>query len=372
MLITRIFPSNGFGIVEIESISFGVLAAWGNSWVLQPKKCFMILSSTEFFQAKSSRSTLGSQWGLNNSFLPIIGTEKDGKTSLLEAFLQFQISSGPTRTPVVVKLIQNSNELEPKCLFEGEIDYTPINNIPEKLNLKTNEKKWRWSKVKDYPIIITIFNKNYFNITLVDTPEIRMNATDSRSSEVNEMIKKYAQNRFIICMEQSTSEYCNMQSPKFLETIDPTLQRTVFVFSKFDNRFKSFKNENEINNYFDSGIQKFSNDSFFVRLRSEYSNQSFHSYLLHNHLELLKKSIKLGMDEKKYSKYFGFFKIKNFLENRWIAYVVLAWLKYFSDYFKFQRKLSQILLHPSRDIEMFMMIEKKNWDLICNLLHIFP
>ena len=63
-----------------------------------------------------------------------------------------------------------------------------------------------------------------------DTPE------DIRSM-VRELIAP--PNRTILFLQQSSVEWCNSMFLSVIQEVDPALQRTILVTSKFDNRLKA-------------------------------------------------------------------------------------------------------------------------------------
>ena len=86
------------------------------------------------------------------------------------------------------------------------------------------------------------------------------------------MVKELAAppNRIILFLQQSSVEWCSSLWLHVVQQVDPTLQRTLLVASKFDNRLKEFSSRWEVDRYLSaSGFLPAGVRPFFVALPKE-------------------------------------------------------------------------------------------------------
>jgi hypothetical protein len=120
--------------------------------------------------------------------------------------------------------------------------------------------------------------------------------------------------RIIVCLEQSTVEWCNTQVKPIISTIDPKLERTIFVTTKFNNRANQFKDKSEAESYMEGN----GTATWFISLPSgpsarNLTDSKFRDKIRESYLSDFKLLSRLNVDEKSREK-FGFFNLKRNLE----------------------------------------------------------
>ena len=116
---------------------------------------------------------------------------------------------------------------------------------------------------------------------------------------VLDLIKKPS--RIIVCLEQSTVEWCNVQVRTFVQTVDPDLSRTVLVTTKFNNRTNQFKNKQDVDKYLEDAHK--TKEVFFISLPSgvrgrDLTEEEFKEAMKRVYLEDLKVLLTLNFNEK--------------------------------------------------------------------------
>ena len=112
--------------------------------------------------------------------------------------------------------------------------------------------------------------------TRTDTPgfilKARQGEPESTPDDILAMVKELAAppNRIILFLQQSSVEWCSSLWLHVVQQVDPTLQRTLLVASKFDNRLKEFSSRWEVDRYLSaSGFLPAGVRPFFVALPKE-------------------------------------------------------------------------------------------------------
>jgi hypothetical protein len=109
-----------------------------------------------------------------------------------------------------------------------------------------------------------------------DTPgfilKARQGEPETTPDDILHMVKELAAppNRIILFLQQSSVEWCSSLWLHVVQQVDPSLQRTLLVASKFDNRLKEFSSRWEVDRYLSaSGFLPSGVRPFFVALPKE-------------------------------------------------------------------------------------------------------
>lgn len=218
-------------------------------------------------------------------------------------------------------MVNDTNFETPLCTFykEGmkglESEPTPVDKIESEIKKRTNDVCGT-SNVSSLPIILNVRYKYCTTLTIYDTPGFRKGEDDPLGEKIQKMVLKILQqkHRMIICLEQSTVEWCNTQVRPLISIVDPKFERTIFITTKFNNRLNQFKDREECNGYLDSNGLPF----FFLSLPSgpnarNLSAEKFKQKIREVYLSDLSSLLRLNYDQK-YKERLGFFAIKNHLE----------------------------------------------------------
>lgn len=160
-------------------------------------------------------------------------------------------------------------------------------------------------KVSSKPIFLRVEYKYCANLTIYDTPGFRKGKNDILGEKIMRMVSLYMKekHRIIVCLEQSTVEWCNVEVRPIVEQVDPDLSRTILITTKFNNRVNQFKNKKEVDMYFnDSGCLR-DKKMFFISLPSgrnarDLTEDEFKQKLKEVHLSDFKTLCELNVDKR--------------------------------------------------------------------------
>lgn len=263
----------------------------------------------------------------------VVGMQSDGKSSFVEALLGFQFNTIDTqigtRRPLMLQMQNDLKYDKPCCYFMNEDDglfsetATPVFEIENEIRRRTEAVCGR-DGVSAKVIGIKVLYKYCSNLTIYDTPGFRKGAlNDPLSDKIYKMNTIFMQepNKLIVCLEQSTVEWCNTQMRPIIRQVDPNFERTIFVTTKFNNRVNQFKNREEIDGYLSTDGQiPILDRVFFISLPSgiearDLTSDEFKEKILETYLDDYKMLCKIGFDEKKFKNQLGFLNLKKHLES---------------------------------------------------------
>lgn len=196
--------------------------------------------------------------GLQCPEIVVVGMQSDGKSSFVEALLGFHFNivstNIGTRRPLILQMMNNMACKEPRCRFrmedkeEFESYTTPVQSLSREIVRRTNEEVGNDKNiVSNKPIILRVEFERCANLTIYDTPGFRIGGDLDLSNKIKSMVLKLMSKpeRLIVCLEQSTVEWANTISLEYCREVDPSLKRTIFVSTKFDNRIKELRTKDE-------------------------------------------------------------------------------------------------------------------------------
>jgi succinate dehydrogenase flavin-adding protein (antitoxin of CptAB toxin-antitoxin module) len=257
--------------------------------------------------------------------------QSDGKSSFVEALLGFQFNMVDTnigtRRPLILQMHNDSSHEKPHCLFwdqdlKGEnLKPTLVKDLEGEIKRRTDEVCGP-DGVSSIPIILNIHYKYCANLTIIDTPGFRKGDNDPLGAKIEKMVMNLlkAKERVIVCLEQSTVEWCNSQVRPMIQRVDPNFARTVIVSTKFNNRNNQFRDREEVDKYLSTDSQiKNPKQVFFISLPSGHGTrdlreEEFKDKILEIYLQDYKLLSKIGFDQEKYKPQLGFFNLKRYLE----------------------------------------------------------
>lgn len=263
----------------------------------------------------------------------IVGMQSDGKSSFIEALLGFQFNAVDTqigtRRPLLLQMNNNKDYVdEPLCTFMRE-DFTgwedrstPAKELEREIRRRTEERCGP-TDVSSVPIIIQVQYAYCSNLNIYDTPGFRKGKDDPLKPRIAKMNQKLLsdKNRLIVCLEQSTVEWCNTQIRPIIRSVDPKFERTIFIATKFGNRVNQFKSETEINGYLSTdGCLPNVERVFYMSLPSGVEARSlddpreYQRAIVETYLSDYETLCKIGFDYRRYRKQIGFMRVQQFLE----------------------------------------------------------
>eukprot|EP00210_Caulerpa_lentillifera_P005392 g5154.t1 len=268
-----------------------------------------------------------------------VGGRSDGKSSLLEAFLGFRFNIREveigTRRPLIAQMIHDPTALQPRCRLQNEDDdeygppIVPETAIASAIQQRTEVHLAKLGNVSvsSKPIVMRTEFAFCPNLTIIDTPGLILKANteeaDSTPNDILEMVKAHAlpSNRLILFLQQSSVEWASSLWMHIIQEVDPQLQRTVFVCSKFDNRLKEFQHKWEVDKYLSAtGYLPSQLRPFFVALpkdRKVSTSEEWRRSIQDvdtSVFEYLRSKVNGGFDERRYGSRVGFGNLKQFLE----------------------------------------------------------
>lgn len=202
---------------------------------------------------QSALAVVGNYEPVDLPYIALLGTKSSGKTSVLESILGKSFlprgTGGVTQTPVVVKMVKNSDKGK-----QSLINNTDSNNITEWVEfLHKHEKVYIDGKaVRDeiesrtkylvgankdiFQIVLTIFNQ-LCDLTFVDLPGLPTgDQLSNDDKQVLKMIVSYAKpsNSIILVVLPADTDPSTSESLQLAKNLDPEGARTIVVVTKLD------------------------------------------------------------------------------------------------------------------------------------------
>jgi len=300
----------------------------------------------------------------------IVGSQSVGKSSIINALLgvQFNLVASEIGTvcPIIIRMENDPEYDEPFCMFfkddvpdELESKETPIDQVAKEIEKRSQKRQLEEkSKISSVPIVMKIKYKECVNIVVYDTPGFRrLDISDSKdreqfgdeniSQKIEDMVMGIIskQNKTIVALEQSSNEWCSMDIIDKIKKVDPELDRTIMIMTKFDQRSSSFRNPLSAQSYILNGINSLGikQERFFlVSLPHKTKTVEYDSveYLKSMKGCYLKDIIKMKLndcDESHGIEQIGFVRARQFLQNYMID-------QYKNNLHKMYDKFSEIIL----------------------------
>jgi dynamin 1-like protein len=172
----------------------------------------------------------------------VIGPQSCGKSSILEQIIQKDIlprgNNLVTRCPIIINLHSTKGE-EYVEFPDGEIihDFSQV-----KKRIKSRMKKvcGKNQGIVDTEIIIFIYLKNIFSLTLVDLPGLTKIPKGDQPHDIEDQIEKLiykytsGENSFILAIINANVDIVNSEALKMASKVDSEGKRTLGVVTKID------------------------------------------------------------------------------------------------------------------------------------------
>lgn len=179
----------------------------------------------------------------------LLGSKGVGKTSLIEAIVGAPLmGAGMTNRPVHLTFVNNPTRETPRITlkrdpllkefnYDQEVD---LKSLPRQLAKRNKDES-------DLAIVILYEYRYTLNFTLIDTPGVIVGDADSEA--LAKVVLTPSHRHILCCIDASDAAEHIADMVKMLQTIDPELSRTTFVFNKFHSRIRSINATSEINAY---------------------------------------------------------------------------------------------------------------------------
>lgn len=268
----------------------------------------------------------------------VVGMQSDGKSTFIEGLLGFQFNivdtNIGTRRPLIIQMVNDPECDTPICRFKREDDREdgssdedgmfenetyPVNKLSMELMRRTDKKTGKNKHcVSDSPIVLRVRFAKCANLTIYDTPGFRLGGVDSLRRDIEDMVMKLIQpeHRIIVCLEQSTIEWANTNSRPFVQRVDPNLERTVVVCTKFDNRVKEMRDPDSTNSYLEGEGLPNGVRPFFISMPvpRNLTPIKFSSVTQNCYLNDYRQLLEVKFDEKRFVDRLGFHRVKRYIE----------------------------------------------------------
>lgn len=195
----------------------------------------------------------------------LIGRKEEGKTSVVESLLGHPLP--PYSRPVIWHLVNNPKRDKVQMIIHKDKDNIGVTNSPlpegRQIQSFTELETELMNRSKTFslaPIHITYESKNVFNMRIIDPPGLESftlfeewyqfydaskkkgrNVTDDREL-VKEFIRELAKNehRILVFVEECKDISLMPNITKIAFKFDPTLSRSLFVYTKFAYKLRNF------------------------------------------------------------------------------------------------------------------------------------
>lgn len=261
----------------------------------------------------------------------VVGMQSDGKSTFIEGLLGFQFNivetNIGTRRPLIIQMVNDPDAIDPVCHFVADDGSSEIEDQPVPVNQLHGEIAARTDKVagkskqivSDAPIVLRVRYHRCANLTIYDTPGFRLAGLEALRKDIEDMVMKLIAppHRVIVCLEQSTVEWANSNSRQFVQRVDPNLERTVLVCTKFDNRVKELRDAESANGYLAAEGLPGHIKPFFVSLpvqRNLSVPHRFQQAIVERHMSDYQCLADIEFDKKTYGPQVGFVRSRLHIE----------------------------------------------------------
>lgn len=246
----------------------------------------------------------------------LIGRQGHGKSSVIEAIvgqpfnLVAQEKGACTKRPIFVHVVNNPSYEKPKITIKRD-SFVKEASEDKTVSAESVEKELKIRNIiSPSPIYVTYEYKNCWNITFIDTPGL-VPASEKTNSEVSseeleEMVLELARpsNRILVFVEE-VKDGTQSDMIVMAKKVDPRLDRSIFVFTKFSDQLKNFTSTRDLNRYLTSTVASDST-SFFVSLipakdRAKYASKD----AFKAQLDQLVKEDLVGLEQLQYDRRYG-------------------------------------------------------------------
>eukprot|EP01089_Gocevia_fonbrunei_P003433 TRINITY_DN13398_c0_g1_i1.p1 TRINITY_DN13398_c0_g1~~TRINITY_DN13398_c0_g1_i1.p1 ORF type:complete len:820 (+),score=248.00 TRINITY_DN13398_c0_g1_i1:64-2523(+) len=206
----------------------------------------------------------------------LLGIQGHGKSSILEGFLGQQITHvgyGATKRPLFLNMINNNKCDRPRCTIKrdmilkgADFDHDVVVS-PEELPVEL-EKRNKIPKYSSEPIFVNYEYKFCCNLTLIDTPGLIKEDTESVSkTDVDSIVYNLVKlpHRLILCVEEA-KDWDKLEMFEFIKQVDPEFSRTTFVYTKFYYQLQKFTSTRQVNRFLQGAVPDAK--SFFTTMLS--------------------------------------------------------------------------------------------------------
>ncbi|KAL9656113.1 hypothetical protein ABK040_007731 [Willaertia magna] len=258
--------------------------------------------------------------------LIVIGCQSAGKSSLIQALAGFKCNYVnnlfATKRPLLLQLITDHSKDEPHCVFlnyeESDKEFSvPYQQVSDEIH-KFNGKE---SEISDKPIKLNIYYKYSSNLLIVDLPGFRFNSNEVLSQDIIRCVEHYLQDENAILVGvESITDWSNTFIIDYIKKFDPTLERSIIVSSKLDEKLKTI-DSNNVNSVFPDVVynskQEVFKNIYCIDLLNigNISNmqddlEEFMKNIIKRHLISYISLCRYNWDENKYANNYGFFKLR--------------------------------------------------------------
>jgi len=280
----------------------------------------------------------------------IVGPQSVGKSSFVNALLgrQFNMVKNEIGTicPIIIRMENDPTCEEPFCMFfkdeypdQLEDKETPIDEVKYEIDKRSKKRQNKEkSKISAKPIILKIKYKECVNIVVYDTPGFRRRDVkdlgdddfddENISEKIEEMVMDIisSKNKTIVALQQSSTEWCDMDVIEKIKKVDLKLDRTIMIVTKFDQRSSGFLDKSSAQKYILNGINslQIKEDRFFLvsfPFKQKTVNFTPNEYIEAMRNAYLKDMLKMRMnecDESHGINQIGFVRAREYLQNHMI------------------------------------------------------
>jgi len=255
------------------------MAGGGGGGMLSPERYHRTTAESErLYEAYNDLHGLAQEFRkpFDSPAVVLVGHQTDGKSALVEALMGFQFNhvggGTKTRRPITLHMKYNPTCVEPACYLLSEQDQgysVQVGAGGQEVTLEElqviieqeNRRLARDNAFSDQEIVVRIEYKFCPNLTIIDTPGLihaapgRKNAGQQAAQRrVERLVKaKMMQPEFIILCLEDNADWDNATTRSFVMQVDPLLERTVVVSTKFDTRLPQFGSAMDVESFLEPG-----------------------------------------------------------------------------------------------------------------------
>ena len=182
----------------------------------------------------------------------MLGSKGVGKTSVVEGLVGAPLmGAGMTNRPVHLTFVNNPARETPRIVikrdpllkefnYDQEVD---LKSLPRQLAKRNKEES-------DLAVVIVYEYRYTLNFTIIDTPGVIVG--DAESEALVKVALAPSHRHILCCIDAADAAEHTADMVKLLQSIDPELSRTTFVYTKLHSQIRAHNSTVEINSYLHS------------------------------------------------------------------------------------------------------------------------
>jgi len=212
---------------------------------------------------------------INSPEIVLVGYGSTQRLSVIEAFLGhvvFETKGWTTKRPIHFKVVSNPEFADkPRVTIKRDVaSKNYLVDMQVSLSDLASELGKR-NTATLVPLVVQFDLKDCWNLTLIETPSLVAEGGEAPKNLTAEDIEAFVveqmrtPQRIVVGVEECAPE-AKTTLLEMVKSVDPKLDRSVFVFTSLSNHIKTFGETKDANQFFSSTLQAHNEKVFFLTL----------------------------------------------------------------------------------------------------------